>query len=180
VRSVGFTVQEVSVELEVGPEFLERIRRKVEGAGLPSEVVIVAPRPGGKVLLHTKSFYPPGTYRLPTGKMQAGERPEEAFHREFREELGIEGRIDRLLGVIHCRLASGSDAIGFTSYVHLACESSEEPRPADGAEQITGFIEVPASDLRSAADRLRNLPSNWRDWGRFRAIAHDFAADELA
>ena len=66
------------VELEVGEEFLRNVREKERRMGIADEVVMVVPRPGGKVLLHTKSFYPPGTYRLPTGRLRLGESPEAA------------------------------------------------------------------------------------------------------
>ena len=170
----------LTFQLEVSRRYLLDLLETIERTGSAQEVVIVVPRPSGKVLLHTKSFYPRGTYRLPTGRVLPNEPPDDAFRREFREEFGQEGRIDRRLGVLYCKLVSGDDSVEFTSYVYLAREMAEEPRPEDGGEQITGFIETPINELRAVADKLRKLSGTWRDWGRFRAIAHEFVADALS
>lgn len=168
------------VELIVSPEYLREVLSRIEKSGSSGEVALVAPRPGGKVLLHTKSFYPDNTYRLPTGKLLQGEDPEDAFHREFLEELGIIGSIRRLIGVITYKLiAKNEDFACFTSYIYLARETSETPMPQDEDEQITGFIEVPADDLVKIAAELESLPGRWSDWGRFRAVAHRFIAEIL-
>lgn len=168
------------VQLEVSHEFLRSTRRRMEREGVASEVVIVAARPGGKVLLHTKAFYPPNGFRLPSGKMRAGEDPDDAFAREFREELGREGRIARKLGVVVCTLTAEDDSLDVVSHVYLSEESSAPPVPADEDEQITEFVEIPVSELPAVAERLRNLPDRWRDWGRMRAVVHDFAAEQLS
>ena len=44
--------------------------------------VLIAQRPEGKALA--------GLWEFPGGKVEAGERPEEALIRELREELGVE------------------------------------------------------------------------------------------
>ncbi|MEN6520954.1 MAG: NUDIX hydrolase [Armatimonadota bacterium] len=168
------------VDVEVSHRFLLEVQQKIKESGSPGEVVLVVPRPGGGILLHTKSFYPPETYRLPTGKLLPEEDSLDAFHREFTEELGTEGRVDCSLGVVVHRLKSGNEEpVEFVSHVYLAHEMTEEPVPQDDGEQITGFIEVSASELTSVADRLENLPGHWLDWGRFRAIAHRFVAESL-
>lgn len=48
----------------------------------PDRRVLIARRPQGKQLA--------GLWEFPGGKVEAGERPEEALIRELREELGIE------------------------------------------------------------------------------------------
>ena len=48
----------------------------------PDGRVLMAQRPAGKNLA--------GLWEFPGGKMEAGERPEDTFIRELREELGIE------------------------------------------------------------------------------------------
>jgi ADP-ribose pyrophosphatase YjhB (NUDIX family) len=169
----------VAIELPVSYSYIEETRNKIEEAGSPAEVVMVIPFGNGKVLLHTKSFYPSGVYRLPTGKMLPNEDPSTAFIREFREEIGSDGKIDRLLGIIKTILRADGEPVEFTSYVYLAKELTQEPNPQDGEEQITGFEGVPICELKRVAENLRTLPGRWRDWGKFRAIAHDFAADAL-
>ena len=167
----------ITFELPVSKSFLDETRKKIKDAGSSAEVVLVVPLPDGKVLLHTKSFYPSGVYRLPTGKMLPDEGPDDAFYREFIEEIGLEGKIDHLLGIIKTILKADNESIEFTSYVYLAEELTQEPNPQDGEEQITGFKGVPVQDLKTVAENLRKLPGRWRDWGRFRAIAHDFVVD---
>lgn len=169
-----------NVELEVGNRFFRNFKNRLDYVGTVDEVVLVVPRPGGKILLHIKAFYPEGAYRLPTGRMHKGENPDDAFRREFREELGQEGRIDRKLGVVHTHLKNEKGTVELRSHVYLSRELTEEPHPNDQEEQIAGFEEIPAGDLALVAERLRKLPSNWRDWGNFRAIPHDFAAQALS
>lgn len=165
-------------ELEVGPEFFDEIEKQAGEKGL-SEVVMVAPVSAGKILLHTKSFYSEGSYRLPTGRMKPGEDPDAALAREFHEELGQTGEIDRKLGVIRCRLTHDGRAADFISHVYLVKKLGREPVPNDTDEQITGFKDVDVADLKTVAEDLRHLSGRWRDWGRFRALAHDFVSDVL-
>jgi ADP-ribose pyrophosphatase YjhB (NUDIX family) len=169
------------VEIPVSREFLDSIRESVERKRSSREIVLVVPRPAGNVLLHTKAFYPPDGFRLPTGRLKDGEQPEAAFAREFREELGQDGRIERDLGVFVQRLtAADRESIDFTSYIYLTNELTADPKPEDESEQISGFRDVPISELRAVAERLRNLGDGWEDWGRWRAPAHEFVAERLA
>jgi len=141
--------------------------------------VLVVPRPGRKVLLHTKSFYPENAYRLPTGKLLPGENPKDAFHRELLEELGIASS-GCLIGIIKYKFVSGNEAPAyFASHIYLAEETSQTPVSGDEDEQITGFIEIPTDDLEKIAVELESLPGRWSDWGRFRAVAHRFVAEAL-
>jgi 8-oxo-dGTP pyrophosphatase MutT (NUDIX family) len=50
---------------------------------------VAAIRPGGRR---------PGTWALPKGNLDPGERPEETALREVREETGVEGRLVEKLG----------------------------------------------------------------------------------
>ena len=39
--------------------------------------------------------------------------------------------------------------------------------------------QVPVAELSAVADSLRRLEGEWRDWGEFRAIAHEFVAKTM-
>ncbi len=64
---------------------------------VPAAVALVVGRRG--VLLARRGAAPyRGTWDLPGGFIEAGERPDEALRRELREELGVSTRSLRLLG----------------------------------------------------------------------------------
>jgi len=159
--------------LDVGDAFLEEMARK--SGESPGEVVMVIRRPGDTVLLVTKEFYPAGVYRLPSGQMKEGERPEEALKREASEETGLQVRVRRHLGAIRCSLRSRHRSTDYLSHVMLTSETAGQPAPRDIEERITGFREVDPCALRDIAGQLKQLPEPWSDWGRFRALAHEFA-----
>lgn len=152
---------------------------EMEKSGAPGEVVIIVDRGDERLLLMTKSFYPPDVYRLPTGKMKPGELPDEAFRREVMEETGFE--VDKFVRLADIRyiFRNGLRHIEFHSYLIKTSKLQGEPEPLDKDEQITGFREVDVCELEKVADGLRNLPKPWTDWGQFRAIAHEVAFQEL-
>lgn len=60
---------------------------------------VIAVDPGGRLLLVKRSIEPKrGLWCLPGGYMELGETPEETALRELKEETGLIGRIDRILG----------------------------------------------------------------------------------
>jgi 8-oxo-dGTP pyrophosphatase MutT (NUDIX family) len=56
----------------------------------------------GKKLILVKNER--GEWDLPGGKMQAKEEPAQALHRELKEELNIQVRVDRLVDVLNVRV----------------------------------------------------------------------------
>jgi len=156
----------------------------VKAKGRRGEVILALRRPGGRVLLHTKGFYPAGAYRLISGGVKPGEALEETVRREGYEELGLDVRIERFLGVITYAFRHEDEAIPFTSYVFLvASDGAGEPHVTDPDERITGYREVPWSELPAVAEALEALANtppapdeDWGDWGRFRAIGHRFVS----
>src|SRR5690606_6509524 len=74
--------------------------RKRACARKQGEVALLILRPGGKLLLHTKRFYPPGIFRIPTGSIELGERVWDALWREMREETGLKADLLRFLAVV--------------------------------------------------------------------------------
>jgi 8-oxo-dGTP pyrophosphatase MutT (NUDIX family) len=147
--------------------------------GVRSEVVMVVPRTDGRVLLMTKAFYPPGVYRLPTGGIHDGEDPEAALRRELYEETGLILDIQRFLGRLDYEFHRGDNKISYTSYIYILQPTDEEPHVHDADEQITGFRTASIAELRCVVDNLLELGQGWRDWARFRAIAHQFVVENL-
>lgn len=142
-----------------------------------AEVVLVIRRPNGRVVLQTKGFYPPGAYRLPTGGIRPQEDLLAAVRREMREETGLEARIVRFLGVLCYRFTRRGEAMTRASYVFLLQAGTEEMRPQDGQERISGFREVPVDELEGVAAHLEGLAGEWAVWGGFRALVHRFVAE---
>lgn len=163
--------------IEVGEaalhDWVSRVREK------PGEVVMVFLRPGGKVLLSTKEFYPPGTYRMPTGSMHHGETPAEALIREVREETGFRVSEWKTIGTIHWTFTHDSDTAEYYSHVFLIPETTEEPVSEDPNEQITDYREVPVCDLREVGESLMRMEGRWHDWGVFRGMVHTFVYSKL-
>ncbi|MFQ6058676.1 MAG: NUDIX hydrolase [Anaerolineae bacterium] len=143
------------------------------------EVVLVIRRPNRWVLLHTKGFYPPGTYRLPSGGVRWGEEVLSALYREAREETGLKVEVERFLGLIEYEFRHAGQALPFVSYVFLVREVGGELATQDAGEQITAFREVPLEELGAVARELEALTGWWRDWGRFRALAHRLVSEVL-
>ncbi|MCL6628307.1 MAG: NUDIX hydrolase [Armatimonadetes bacterium] len=164
-------------ELEVGSDFLEIMKAKRSKS--PGEVVMVIRRPGGKVLLMTKPFYPPGIYRLPSGQIMGDESPDQAFVRELEEETGILGVPCKRLDDLRFVFKYADNRLDYFSYVYVTDETVRKPEPKDTEEAITGFIEISVCDLTNIAESLTNLSGPWHDWGRFRAIPHRIAFEHL-
>ncbi|MBO1438185.1 NUDIX hydrolase [Meiothermus sp. CFH 77666] len=148
-----------------------------------AEVCLVYRRPSGKLLTLTKAFYPTGVYRLPTGSILPGESVMEALERESWEETGLQAQILRYLAHITYQHNEGRL---FHSYVFLLA-ANNDPQPQDHLEQISDFQEVSAPGLLEIAQKLEGLPphfskelgATWADWGKFRAVVHQVAAQAL-
>ena len=142
------------------------------------EVIFVVERPAG-VILHTKDIYPSGIYRLPSGGVSWGESVLSALHREVREEMGLEIEVKRFLGLLEYQFRCQEETLPFVSYVFLVRGGKGELIPQDEEERILSFRQVPVAELAAVADSLRAVEEDWRDWGEFRAIAHDFVVEMM-
>jgi ADP-ribose pyrophosphatase YjhB (NUDIX family) len=162
--------------LEVGKKNFEDWQKAL--AKRRGEVVLVVERPDG-VILHSKDFYPPGTYRLPSGGVKWGESVLHALHREAWEEMGLKLEVERFLGFLEYEFCRQGETMPFVSYVFLVRGVRGEPAPQDEEEHIVSFRQVPVAELTAVADSLRALEEDWRDWGEFRAIAHDFVVEMM-
>ena len=62
--------------------------------------VVVRASPGGLEVLVVTARLAPDLWVLPKGHLEDDETPEETAVREVAEEAGVEGRVERLLGVV--------------------------------------------------------------------------------
>ena len=159
--------------LEVDTRFFRDLAR-APGGGRMGEVVLLLRHPDGMVLLHTKTFYPPGVYRLPSGGIKQGEPVMAAARRETAEETGLSIQESRPLGLLTYTLRQGRQRFFFHSWLVLA-EVEGEPRVVDTDERIEGFRWVEPETLAQVATDLRSVPPEWAGWGHFRVLAHDAA-----
>jgi ADP-ribose pyrophosphatase YjhB (NUDIX family) len=143
-----------------------------------SEVAMAIRRPSGGILLQTKAFYPPGTYRLPTGGIKPGEDVEHALLREVHEESNLAVEIERFVAAVDHVAQDGRTA--FRSYLFLLREVGGILKVNDPRERISGWEERDLAGLRRAFADLRGLEGTWQRWGRFRALVLGVLADELA
>ncbi|HEX5503178.1 MAG TPA: NUDIX hydrolase [Thermomicrobiales bacterium] len=154
-----------------------------------AEVCMVVRRPGGTLLTCTKTFYPPGVYRLCTGGVEPGERVLDALSREVYEETGLDVRVRRLLAVVTYRPAGAAGADpAFTTFAFALDEVGGALGATDPAERLAGYREIRPADLPAIAARLEALADEhtahlgvtWRAWGRFRAVIHRAVWEALA
>ena len=162
------------------------------------EVCMVVRRPSGKLITAKKTFYPPGAFRLLTGGVGHGERIAAALLREVAEETGLDIVVRRFLAVIEYQLremGDGGRGIGdglpilyppsptpsnFATFAFLLDETGGTLQAHDPGERIESFRELAVADLPALAETLEHIPDtrddeidgSWRDWGRFRAVAH--------
>ena len=147
-------------------------------SGRRNEVVMAIRRPSGGILLQTKSFYPPATFRLPTGGIKEGEDVEHALLREVHEETNLTVDVDRVVAVIEHTAPDARPL--FRSYLFLLRETGGELQVNDPDEQISGWDERDVAGLRAASAHLRALEGTWQRWGQFRALALDVLVHALA
>ena len=159
----------------IGGSWWDEVRRSLDRRR--GEVLLVVQRPRGDLLVHTKAFYPPEAYRLPTGGIGWAETAWEALHREMAEETGLPVQAAEWWGLITYALYPAADRrdleATFVSFVFYV-RTEGEPRPADPGEQIAAFRWVPPGTLPEIARRLESLDPLWRGWGAFRAVGHRF------
>jgi 8-oxo-dGTP pyrophosphatase MutT (NUDIX family) len=176
-RAYGPSRHEVC-QVRMGPDslsdWLAKIRR-----GRRAEVALLVLRPSGGIVVQTKGFYPPGTFRIPTGGVDDGESVLDAAYREAWEETGLRVEVRRFLGVLAYCLTDGDRTAPFATFVFLLQSGQGEVNVQDAGERISGVREASLHDLTDLAGRLEQLAGAWSDWGRFRALAHRFAAESL-
>ncbi|MEX0867417.1 MAG: NUDIX hydrolase [Pirellulales bacterium] len=141
------------------------------------ESLFVLQRSDGRILLHTKGSYPDQTFRLPTGGIGWDEPVVESMRREVFEETGFKVHSERLLAVLTYSFQEGKRSAPYATYVFHVTDVPDEASPLDESEGITGFQWLLPSELQPVIDKLGNLAeggSGRDDWGRFRAVAHQY------
>ncbi len=173
------------VRLAMEPGSLAFYRRAFKNRR--GEVLFVLRRGSGEVLLHTKESYPEDLYRLPGGGIDWGECVRTSLFREVFEETQLDVQKEQFLGILTYEFHGhpGADqkaAIPFVSYIFVVPEVEGEPVPLDESEKISGFKWVPLEELSQVAAKLRSMPEDDfgnPDWGRFRALGHNFVVENI-
>jgi 8-oxo-dGTP pyrophosphatase MutT (NUDIX family) len=159
----------VRVQIDVGTEFWRPWENKWPWRR--GEVMFLLPRPGG-LLLHRKATYPADAWRLLTGGIELDESVAEALEREPVEEVGLLLPVEQYVGIVGYDVICEGRHFPFATHVFLMGFSDAPLHPSHD-EEIADTRVVPPATLPAVARALESLQSNrWRDWGRFRAIAH--------
>ena len=143
------------------------------------EIVIALQRPENRILLHRKSWYEPGVYRLPTGGIKQDEGIADALERELREETGLNMLQAAFLGILQVELVADQANIRFDSYVFHVMRAEGNVRLPISHEDISDFQDIEIEALPGVSMNLRAIAPPRRGWGHWRAIAHDFVYEKL-
>jgi ADP-ribose pyrophosphatase YjhB (NUDIX family) len=143
------------------------------------EVIMVIVRPNGRVLLHTKDFYPQGIYRLLSGRVLWDDEVRQTLNREIAEETSLDVSVERFLGLIEYEFRCMGKVVPFVSYIFELHERGGQLCCLDQGEGITDFREATVSELSKIAAQLEELKAGWTDWGQFRAVAHHVVRELL-
>jgi 8-oxo-dGTP pyrophosphatase MutT (NUDIX family) len=181
--------------LTVDDPFLTGTNQQLVSNGRRAEICYIMHRGNlaDGVLLHIKTFYPNGAYRLPTGGIHQGEQVMETLAREIEEETGFtvgmganQVQVQQCLGVVNYALEhrSAGQTFAFATYHFLVqMPPAGEIITLDPEEHIGGWEWRRADELLAVADYLEQVGRAtpiWGDWGRFRALSHRFVARRLA
>jgi 8-oxo-dGTP pyrophosphatase MutT (NUDIX family) len=143
------------------------------------EIVLALQDDKNRFLLHAKSFYHEGVYRLITGGIHKDESVLQALHREALEETGLVLTAYRPLAVLFSTYEFNTLHVPFISYLFHGRVPHFHPNPQDKEEMISDFKWVDRQGLEKAMNYLQHLPTEWEDWGRVRALAHQILLEIL-
>jgi len=169
----------ICAEIESDPEFLRSFQHSLRRRR--AEVAFVIRRQGGRILVTTKTFYPAGTFRIPTGGVKPGEAVEEALWRELAEETGLQTTGEaRFAALIEYRLTSPMRVVRFATYLFILNAPDGDPQCTDPDEEICEYRELLPCELAGLAKTLKSLGPSWKSWGLWRAVPHELAAGLIA
>ena len=100
------------------------------------EVCMVVRRKNGRLLTMTKTFYPKGAYRLPTGGINYGESIHDALLRETNEETGLQVNINHFLAAVAYRVPAVTAQPLFYTFAFLLDEVSGTLGAIDETERV--------------------------------------------
>lgn len=152
--------------------------RSLLSPGRRREVAMVVERTPGWVLLQTKTHYPPGIFRLPTGTVGPAETCRAALVRELHEEANlVPGEaVEELLRLEYDVEGGRKD---FVTVAYHVRSPRGHLRPNDPTEDIGAWREAPMGELLAVAADLCQLEPPWSGWGCFRSLLHRAVALEL-
>ena len=134
------------------------------------EVVFCVIRPNGKIITTTCESYPKNIYRIPTGGLGYGEDIIKAVFREVKEELGLDVEIIKFGGLIKINFIYCEDSFIFNSYIFILKEIRGRLLLDSLDDEISDIKEATVEELEIIVEKLKQIKSRWKDWGRFRYI----------
>ena len=159
--------------LNFGKSQFQRWQQKINTKGLRGEIAVAVTDPDQQILLHTKSFYPKGAFRIPTGGIHPNEPADKALPRELYEETGFKMLRHSAPAVVLYEFHHDQACLSFLTFLYHVIPDQTEPVIHDTSEEITEFMWKPLSFLDSVVGTLNSLPiAGWRDWGRMRSVCH--------
>lgn len=143
-----------------------------------AEVALYIENADNTILLHTKPFYPPDIFRIPTGGIHPGEHVIDALHRELDEETSFTANSFLLFALLLYQFNYGGRTLPFVSYIFKVKVDGGEPHPKDDSENITGYRWIKTDQLLDVFHQLWNLKERWHDWGVMRSLPHKILSAE--
>ncbi|MGH2504900.1 MAG: NUDIX hydrolase, partial [Ktedonobacterales bacterium] len=131
--------------------------RTIKTRRRPGEVCMVVRRPSGALLVSRKTFYPPGSFRLPTGGVHRGEAILTALLRETEEETNLSVHVRRFLAVARYQPPDAPAPVDYATFAFLLDEVSGTLQSNDPHEQLEAYREIAPAALLALADQLDSL-----------------------
>lgn len=128
-------------------------------------VAFVIEKDGSVLMLRRSPFkdHAPGEWETGSGRIEAGETPEQAVHREVREETGLHVEIVQPVDTFHFyRGAAREEVIGITFWCRYAGGTLETCEEHDRAEWLTFDEAIALLPANGAAAAVAKIASNIR------------------
>jgi len=116
----------------LGPREFTNLEESMED-GRNSDVTLFIFK-GGKVIVISKPWYPPGLYRAPSGGVRPGESLEEVSLREAYEETGAKIKLQKYVLRIEVTFSHERKEVVWSSHIFTAKYVSGKIKPVDTKE----------------------------------------------